>query len=110
MEERLPSTLKDQWGQLLAEGQPLTFRKGQTLFYEGHTPYGIYVMQSGKVRFVKGDTSCQEVHLVPSPKGRVIGVNHFLSETPFCCTCVALTDCQLIFISKTQLLPLISRP
>ncbi|MDO8462547.1 MAG: cyclic nucleotide-binding domain-containing protein [Deltaproteobacteria bacterium] len=106
MVERVLSSLKEHWDHLLKEGQELSFRKGQALFYEGHVPYGIFVLRSGKVQFVRGDDSCgEEPHLVQASKGKIIGLSHFFEESPFCCTCVALSDCKLTFISKTQLHP-----
>ena len=105
MEGQFPPQLRSHWSELLKEGQPLTFRKGQSLLYEGHTPYGIFVLQSGRVRFIKGSASCNAAeHLCPAPQGKVIGLHHFFSETPFCCSCNAETDCRLVFISKTQLM------
>lgn len=107
MNSKQLASLEKQWDRLVSEGQPLTFRKGQVLFYEGHTPYGLFVIQSGKVRFLRGDHPCDQNHLWSSPKGNVIGLHHFFDGPPFCCTCLASDDCQVIFISKTQLLPFV---
>lgn len=104
MNETIFSSLKSHWDRLLQEGQKVSFRKGQVLFYEGHSPYGIFVVKSGKVRFSRGDHPCTLDHFWQSPRGKVIGVDHF-PETPFCCTCTAVNDCQMLFISKTQLAP-----
>ncbi len=100
--------VQDPWGQLIRGGQALTFRKGQVLFYEGHIPYGVFVIESGKVRFQTGNKTCSDDHLKESRQGKVLGLKHFRTEAPFCCTCVCETDCQLIFISKTQLMETLS--
>jgi len=97
--------LKEHWDDLLKQGQKLSFHKDQFLCYEGHEPYGIFVLWSGKVDFSQGETSCEEPHLCSFSQGKVIGLHHFFSKTPFCCSCVAVTYCQITFISKTQLLP-----
>ncbi|MBI2082130.1 MAG: cyclic nucleotide-binding domain-containing protein [Deltaproteobacteria bacterium] len=103
--EEILSALKGQWGNLLKKGQPLIFHKGQVLVYEGHDPYGVFVIQSGDIQFTKGKSSCPAEHFWHSPKGNVLGVEHFFDGSPFCCTCVATSDCRVVFISKTQLLP-----
>lgn len=110
MNEEKFQPLKAHWDELLETGQKISFSKGQVLFYEGHSPYGIFVLKSGKVRFSVGEKPCPVDHLWKAPKGNGIGLHHFFDQTPFCCTCIALTDCKMVFISKTQLSALFSRP
>lgn len=104
--ESFLSALKEQWSQLLCEGQELTFKEGQVLFYEGHIAYGLFVLQSGHLRFMHGKRACKEDHLLSFPEGQVITPHHFSEGTPYYCTCTAASDCRLVFLSKTQLLPL----
>ncbi len=106
MTDTILSSLKGHWGHLLKEGQELTFKKGQVLFYEGHNPYGLMVLRSGKVSFQEGADPCRGEHMVPVAKGEVIGVEPFFSESPYCCTCVATEDCRVTFIPKSLLLSL----
>lgn len=108
MNEQILTSLKSRWADLLKRGQPLIFQKGQVLVYEGHDPYGIFVIQSGDIQFARGKSSCPEEHLWRSPKGNALGVDHFFDGSPFCCTCTAASDCRVVFISKTQLLPFVS--
>ncbi len=84
----------------------MSFRKGQTLFYEGHTPYGIYFLQGGKVAFKRGKRVCTGGHLIDIRRGKLIELHSFFEDKPYCCTCRAVEDCHVIFVSKTQLLPL----
>lgn len=78
------------------------FKKGQTLFYEGHYPNGIFVILSGDLGFKKGD-SChsEEEHYLMVPQGKVVGLPQVVSDFPSCCSCFAATDCKTLFISKT---------
>ena len=100
------SKLEKSWPALIKEGQPLTFKKGQALFYEGHSPYGIFLIQSGEVEFWKEDgNTTQDNHRYTIPQGEIIGLDVFASDEVHCCTCMASEDCQAVFISKTQLLP-----
>lgn len=101
----LPSSLTRCWDDLVKGGQGLTFHKGQYLFYHGHTPYGVFVLQSGQLKFIGGRTPCEVAHGQTPQEGEVIGLHHFLKEVPYCCDCIAATDCRLVFISKSQLLP-----
>lgn len=106
MEPAFTPTLKGEWHDLLQGGEELQFKKGQVLFYEGHSPYGIFVIQAGTVQFKEGETRCAEDHFWTAPSGhQVIGAHHFFSETTFCCTAIAATDCRLVFIPKSQLIP-----
>ncbi len=100
-----PSSLLQKLDPLLKEGQPLTFRKGQVLIYEGHHPYGIFILQSGKVSFYHDGGSCRQEHLQKTPLGKVLGLDFFLKDEISCCTCIVEEDCQVLFISKTQLMP-----
>jgi len=90
---------------LSEEGEDLSFQKGQVLFYEGHTPYGLYLLVKGKVDFTRGGQPCHEKHFCKTAAGEVIGWEPFFNQVSSNCTCSAITDCQVVFISKSQLLP-----
>lgn len=104
MKESFLKKIKEHWDELLKEGQTLKFGKGQVLFYEGHNPYGLFVIKSGKVRFTKDGKLCRGNHLWLTSKGDVVGFDSFFDGVPYCCTCTS-QDCQVVFVSKTQLLP-----
>ncbi|MDO8519158.1 MAG: cyclic nucleotide-binding domain-containing protein [Deltaproteobacteria bacterium] len=80
------------------------FHKGQSIFYEGHNPYGIFVLSSGNVRFVSSQ-KCGTDHVWQSPSGKVLGLKFFFEDRPYCCDCIAKGECEVVFISKTQLEP-----
>jgi len=110
----LPGSLKEKWDDLLKQGQSISFKAGQVLFYEGHLPYGLIVIQSGKVLFSKWGrpssekkTPCGEEHVVCLGPTKVFGIQPFFEGVPYCCSCTAASDCEGVFISKTQLLPLL---
>ncbi len=111
MTEQFISGLLGQWESLLSEGKEVSFRAGQIIAYEGHVPFGLFVLLSGEVRFSHVDNQkeqpCDEDHLTSMPQGNVIGMESLFPGAQMCCTCTAKTDCNLIFISKTQLIPLI---
>lgn len=90
------------WGIVVAQGQPLTFHAGQVLFYQGHYPYGVLLVKSGKVELINRGQSCA-AESWSTPQGNIFGISHVVSGSPFCCTGVAVTDCEVIFISKSEL-------
>ncbi len=108
MKEIFLKNVAKNWSDLLEGGQLLQFSRGQVLFYEGHYPYGLFVVQKGKVRFTKDGRLCRENHVWKAPEGRVVGAEAFFEEMPYCCTCTS-QDCEAIFISKTQLLPYLNK-
>lgn len=98
------SDIQSCWRDIILQGQVLNFCKGQVLCYEGHVPYGIFVIRSGEVSYRQGETPCQVKHERTSSEGRLVGLHHIFTGTPFCCTISAETDCEVLFISKTQLI------
>ena len=107
MDGKIVSTLERCWGDLLAVGQEMVFSKGQVLFYEGHYPYGLFVLLSGEISFTKNGIQCRDHHLWQSPKGNVIGVESFTDDTPSCCTSTATDDCRVMFLPKSRIFPLL---
>lgn len=97
------SALKKNWDHLIKQGQDLKFHRSQALFYEGHHPYGLFVLVWGRVGFERKHGRCPEEHLWIAPSGQVIGLGAFFSGTTYCCTCTATEECRVIFIPKSQL-------
>ncbi len=103
------SSLESQWETVRREGQPLSFRKGQVLFYEGHYPYGLFVLMSGQVSFTREGIPSGDDHRWPFLKREAIGVEALVKNEAYCCTCTAVRDCQAVFLSKTQLVPFLKK-
>lgn len=97
------------WLLLIENGQPLLFHKGQTLFYEGHFPYGVYWVRKGDVKFShKG--RCNERHDKQSASSlheQWPGFSELVTSNLHCCTCEATTDCEVVFVNKNQFLSLL---
>ena len=97
--------LEKDWKKISVHSSPVAFKTDQTIFYEGHHPYGLFVILKGRVRFVAGDCpSPHPEHHFRIEQGDVVGLPHVWDDTPACCSCVADTDCEALFISKTLLL------
>lgn len=76
---------------------PLVFQKGQVLFYEGHIPFGFFVIKEGKVGFSSGKSQNETVE-------QVVGIQNVLSETPYSATCTAQTLVRAVFVPKSTVL------
>ncbi|MDX1386745.1 MAG: cyclic nucleotide-binding domain-containing protein, partial [bacterium] len=99
----IPSDLNRLIQNLVPKGLRLTYKKGQILFYEGHIPYGVYLILSGKLSFSTQDTSCPEERPLKIDEGDLYGLEALIHNAPFCCTATAKTDCVVIFLPKTSL-------
>lgn len=86
-------------GALISRCGTSTYRQGQTLFYEGHVPTGLYVLVGGRVVFSG----------VPREEGdgksvsgtAVLGLESLLNDTAYPATARALEDCEVAFVDKT---------
>ncbi len=99
----------EKWNALIKSGQALIFHKGQALFYEGHFPYGVYWVRQGDVRFTHRGR-CVEKHDKQSAKttqGRWLGFSELALSRVHCCTCEAVSDCEVIFVNRNQFLSLL---
>ena len=102
MEKDFSALSEKQWKQAISKGQALTFHRGQVLFYEGHLPYGVFLIRSGHVELSSCGENCA-AESWSTPEGKIFGISHVLSGSPFCCTGTAAVDCEVVFIAKSEL-------
>lgn len=76
---------------------PLVYQKGQVLFYEGHVPYGLFVIKKGRVKLVKGHKPLKDIE----SSTPILGYQHLISETHYCASCLAETEVKAVFLPKT---------
>lgn len=96
--------VESQWEAIKQKSQALHFKKDQVLFYEEHMPYGIYLIESGSFIFSKEGQVCNLDHEILVKKDRVLGLKTLLEEATNEYTCTAASECDVFFISKTQVL------
>lgn len=101
-EEKRYNRLRDSLDRMMRDGNPVHYRKGQVVFYEGHHPCGVYFLKKGKVSLNEsaagGDT---KIHPTAD---KLLGLMHLLSDTPYCSTCTAEDEVDTIFIPKATVL------
>jgi CRP-like cAMP-binding protein len=70
------------------------FNKGQIIFYEGHLPYGIFILLSGEIELKYGNSNLERVS---SPA--LLGSFAFINNTVYSGTARAFTACETYFLS-----------
>ena len=86
---------------------PFTCKTGQTLFYEGHYPYGVYVIHSGTLALKARKRSRSKRILVSS--GSAVGLDLILEDRPFPWTGVIQEDVEISFLARTEAIRRIGR-
>lgn len=79
--------------------EQLVFKHGQTIFYAGHKPYGLYLVRSGKVGLMRSEKVIERIKLA----GDIFGEESFFSGKPYGFTAKALEDVRVSFFPKSFL-------
>jgi len=89
------------WRDLLKYSTELNFKDGQDIFYEGHNPYGAFIILSGDVTLTKASDSEKKLS---APLTVPIGLDLLLTGQTYPFTAVANGPVQARFVSKGLLL------
>ncbi|WP_053223761.1 Crp/Fnr family transcriptional regulator [Roseivirga seohaensis] len=99
------SDLKDEDLEILSEHKScVTYKKNQTLFYEGTRPMGIFCINSGKVKVFKMGSNGKEQILFIAQKGDFLGYRSLLSEELYGSSATVLEPAAICFIPKSDFL------
>lgn len=100
--ERRETGVSAAWAGFLGSATPMAFKKGQVLFYEGHFPYGVFILTSGSVRLVsRVDPGIRNRGRIVA--GEPFGFDFIALEVAYPCTAVADTDAAVLFIPRSTL-------
>lgn len=94
--------LADHLGELKEEGEKLRFAKGQILFYQEHEPYGLFVLKKGEVSLLRQKKDAR-APTVDKPADKLLGLTHLLTNTPYCSSCRADEEVEVVFFPKGAL-------
>lgn len=96
------------WQDVLKKSTPIDLKKGQVLFYQGHTPCGVFVLTSGVVALYSEQNGNIEAkgELV---RNQPVGIDLIYQDESYPFTGVVEQDVQGFFISKTDLQGLIGQ-
>jgi CRP-like cAMP-binding protein len=82
----------------------VTYKKGQTLFYEGTRPLGLFCVNSGKIKVSRMSSQGKEYILRISSPGDFLGYRALLSEEHYAASATVIEDAQVCFIPKSDFL------
>jgi CRP/FNR family transcriptional regulator len=77
-----------------------TYKKGEYVFHEGTYPFGIYCVNTGKIKLShSGDDGREQIVRLAKP-GDIIGYKALLSAERYTASAIALDDSSVCFIPK----------
>jgi CRP-like cAMP-binding protein len=94
----------------LKESVSKTIKKREILYHEGDTPNSIYLIQKGMVGLFRIAENGKESLLRLFSENNLLGHRSMIAEEEYHATAVALTDVELLVISKEEWSKLIQIP
>ncbi len=85
------------------------YTKGQVVFHDGNSPFGLFCVFSGSVKVTKMGPAGREQTVRLARPGDLLGYRALFAGEPYTGTAVALEDSLLCFIPQAAVLPLLSR-
>lgn len=85
------------------------YRKGQIVFYEGDPAFGLYCINSGKVKVYKTTAEGKRLILRIANPGDQLGYLALFSDQPYSATGEAIEDSIICFVDRRCIYPLISK-
>jgi CRP/FNR family transcriptional regulator len=93
---------------ILEEGKScVTYKKGQTLFYEGTRPMGLFCITSGKVKVFKMGAQGREQIVRLSKPGDFLGYRALLADEFYSASATVLEEAAICFIPKANFMALL---
>jgi len=87
--------------------EPISFSKGNKLFYEDGIPTGVFLIESGLAKKYKSVIGDYEQIFYIYAQGDLLGYHALLSDERYQDSCEAMVDVQVSFISKENFLLLL---
>lgn len=86
-----------------------TYKRGQTIFYEGNKPYGVYCMNSGKVKLSKHAPEGKNFIVRIAKGGDLLGYRSFFTSELYTATAEVLEDATICFLDRERFFELIKK-
>ncbi len=87
----------------------VTYKKGQTLFYEETRPMGVFCINHGKIKVYKMGSNGKEQILYIAQAGDFLGYRALLSEEFYGASATVLEPAAVCFIPKSDFLTILHR-
>lgn len=86
-----------------------SYKRGQTIFTQGHPPRGLYCLSSGKIKIVLVSSEGKEsISRLVTP-GDIFGARTLFSNESYVSSAIALEDSMVSFYDKDLIFELISK-
>lgn len=82
------------------------YKKGQVIFSQNGLPYGLFCINSGKVKLSTAGADGKEQILRLAKGGDILGYRALLSNDRYHCNAIALEDCSVCVVDKSYFLNL----
>lgn len=77
-----------------------SYKKGQTIFFQGNPPFGLYCISTGKIKVTKiGNDGKESIVRIAGP-GDVLGHRSLFSKEPYTATATVIEDSAVCFLDK----------
>ncbi len=77
-----------------------SYKKGQTIFFQGNPPFGLYCINSGKIKVSKlGNDGKESIIRIAGP-GDVLGHRSLFSDENYTATATVIEDAAICFVDK----------
>ncbi len=86
----------------LDQCEPLLFKKGKLIFYEGGIPTGAFLIESGRAKVYKTGLDGKDQIFYIYKSGDLMGYHALLCDEPYEDSCEALEDCHVLFVKKSD--------
>ncbi|MGE3608392.1 MAG: Crp/Fnr family transcriptional regulator [Bacteriovoracaceae bacterium] len=81
-----------------------TYKKGHIIFHQGNPPFGLYCVNSGKIKITKIGNDGSETIIRLAGPGDVLGHRSLFSNENYTATATAIDDTAICFIDKKFIL------
>ncbi|MGB3779717.1 MAG: Crp/Fnr family transcriptional regulator [Tunicatimonas sp.] len=98
--QKLPRTTRSAMDHLQHDYETVTYAKGQVLFQEGHTPWGLFYVQQGKVKLYKFGSDGKEQIIRIAGAGEFIGYTALLNDMKYHVSASILEEAVVAFIPR----------
>lgn len=79
------------------------YKKGQTIFFQGNPPFGLYCVASGKIKVSKLGNDGKESIVRIASSGDVLGHRSLFSKDNYSATATVLEDAAVCFLDKNYI-------
>ncbi len=86
----------------------ILYKKGQTLYYEGTRPMGLFCINSGKVKVFKITSDGKEQILYLAKPGDFLGYKALISEEFYTASATVIEEGAICYIPKTDFLNILN--